>query len=1657
MKKIDQLYEVIKELGQGLSGEVFLVEREGKQVALKLLKTSIAQMKPEEAEAHFKAEFSLLKQLSHPHIATILDFGKDGSTGRNYFTTGYIEGGDLFKETRETELKNLEKYFIQALRALEYLHGRGITHYDLKPDNILLNREKDSIRIIDFGLAGFRPRGQLAGTPSYMAPEVILGNQPDSRADLYSLGVTFYECATGDNPFRAGNLAETLRRQEKLMPPPAHEENPAASQAFSEVLGLLLNKNPADRPGTAGAALRFFSQLSGEKIDLETSDTTLSYLPNETKLIGRQQEMQKFRQALENLGSDAAQGYHQMILVQGLEGVGKTRLLKEFRYEAQMAGIRTQDIHQGEIPETNEATCIFMDPATSEDLKNLYMGLTTSSNPLLLVVTSREETPAWEDTLLLSINNFTPEEIQEYLAALTGIPSPPGGLVKELFRRTQGSPLYLTELMKELIRQGNLLDQHGRWTKETFEDLGVDFDGTHASEQLLKILKEDFQKLDQPAQIILRWISVHPQPIPAGQLEQASHQEDLSYWLLDLLSSGFLEREENSQTYRLSNPFLQDYILGSIPESDRELMHQTWAKVFAEESQEGFSHLFHTGRSGKSPEARDALFELARHLERKGKFEAALENLLLGETIPSRDLADYTRFKIKIGEDLIILNRSQKALEHFSKIEEELGQYADDATGLPAKISIFEKIGTTYLRLNKLDKAEEVFNKGLEKLSEGPKNAVKDLIFQNYLGRIQLQRGKLDQAATTFESTRKEWQKKLSKEDQNLVQNNDYGMVLLTQGKHEAAKKIFEEDLEFFRRIPDEHLEARTLYNLAQTESALKNMDETVKLYKQCIKLCQKQKNQEILLRAYNGLGVTYHTRHEFTEAHKYYSRAFNIAQKTGDFFSQANLETNLGIVLNASNQSAQAMPHLKAAIHLLEKLGLRAIQEKYIMATAMLELGDVYRIQGNFSEANHWLHESRDLVHKNEQLASFHFPIQTTQAKLFFDEGKGEQAQKIHQELQNEDLSDSERTELAKLKNYLQQTERKTPRKPEVTQSYSGRPQKEISTLFYNQLRESDYLKLLELTRFINAETDIDYVLKNVLQHALELSQAERGLILLLDDHDQLQVSASINTTPTQNLNEISTRVAEEALKTGDIIETDDAANDERFNEYQSVMILKLRSILCIPIHSRNKTVGVLYLDNRYRPGAFEPARLPLLQAFCDQAGIAIENAKLFEKYEKTQKKLQKSLTQVTEEAEHYHELLGEKTGDFLPTKYAYDNIIARSKLMYEVFQLLDKITGTNISVFINGETGTGKELIAKALHYNNPLRSAGRFVAINCGGIPANLIESELFGYKAGAFTGASKDKKGLFLEADGGTLFMDEVADLDLSMQVKLLRALEEGEAIPVGDTRPVHFDIRVVCASHRNLEDMVAKEEFREDLFYRLCQIRIPLPPLRDRKEDISLLADLFIKNFAKENKLAKVPQITGALLKKFIDHDWPGNIRELENTVRVVCALSEGKDLSPKHLPANFGTRKIAGAALSPGTETAPEAATASNGGNGPIRVPIDNFNFYEAGKTWIDYERLIFAKTFAAAEFKPIEAAKSLGVSTATFYKRIKDFQLNDQNNSVYQENFTVPQGKILRTFLEEVFLAAYKCAGEKSYQAIKWLGISQGHFYNVLKSARKQ
>ncbi|MEE9536008.1 MAG: sigma-54 dependent transcriptional regulator [Desulfobacterales bacterium] len=258
------------------------------------------------------------------------------------------------------------------------------------------------------------------------------------------------------------------------------------------------------------------------------------------------------------------------------------------------------------------------------------------------------------------------------------------------------------------------------------------------------------------------------------------------------------------------------------------------------------------------------------------------------------------------------------------------------------------------------------------------------------------------------------------------------------------------------------------------------------------------------------------------------------------------------------------------------------------------------------------------------------------------------------------------------------------------------------------------------------------------------------------------------------------------------------------------------------------------------------------------------------------------------------------------IESNYNFGNLVAKSEAMQSMFRIAAKVAQYKTTVLLLGESGTGKELIARAIHFEGE-RSTSPLVPVNCGGIPETLLESELFGYKKGAFTGADRNKKGLFQEAEGGTIFLDEIGELPLVLQVKLLRVLQENEIRMVGDSKSMKIDVRVIAATARDLEEEVSKGAFREDLFYRLNVLSITIPPLRDRSEDIPMLCEHFIKRF--NSRLRKnINGIAPAAMSRLLEYNWPGNVRELENAIERAAVLAEDSLLLPEHFPLELGQR-----------------------------------------------------------------------------------------------------------------------------------------------------
>ncbi len=309
------------------------------------------------------------------------------------------------------------------------------------------------------------------------------------------------------------------------------------------------------------------------------------------------------------------------------------------------------------------------------------------------------------------------------------------------------------------------------------------------------------------------------------------------------------------------------------------------------------------------------------------------------------------------------------------------------------------------------------------------------------------------------------------------------------------------------------------------------------------------------------------------------------------------------------------------------------------------------------------------------------------------------------------------------------------------------------------------------------------------------------------------------------------------------------------------------------------------------------------------------------------------------------------------LSQQFGSKEFVGVSPQIFAVFEMLQKVIPTRSNILILGESGTGKGMVAEVVHSNSQ-RKDKPFISINCSAIPENLLESELFGYKKGAFTGASADKKGLITLADQGTLFLDEIGDMPMSLQAKVLKVIETGEVMPVGDTKPVYADVRIVAATNKNLEELTSKGLFREDLYYRLNVIEVKIPPLRERKEDISVLARHFIEKYSRQNN-KKVTGLDDEALDLLYNYSWPGNIRELRNVIERAVVLATGEKIGLSELPERLKMPQAAGAR----------------------QALKDKMDYYEAK---------IIKETLEAHGWNKEETARALDVDLATLYRKIK-------------------------------------------------------------------
>jgi len=448
------------------------------------------------------------------------------------------------------------------------------------------------------------------------------------------------------------------------------------------------------------------------------------------------------------------------------------------------------------------------------------------------------------------------------------------------------------------------------------------------------------------------------------------------------------------------------------------------------------------------------------------------------------------------------------------------------------------------------------------------------------------------------------------------------------------------------------------------------------------------------------------------------------------------------------------------------------------------------------------------------------------------------------------------------------------------------------------NQDMLAEFKIILNLINRICAIRETNHIMDIIISELISVTDSDQGVINLISSEDFRQLSTVVRILDRNDKmidRAIGDSVAGWVIKNKKLLFVEDLENDERFRGLNSKGGI-CRSVICSPMVVRGEMIGLITLVRNLTKDSYDMNHCRLVGIISSQTAQVLASAKLVEELAESKRLLEISLSKLKDENVKLKSRVGIGSD--------FENIIGKSKPMKAVLSLTSKCSMNDSSVLITGETGTGKELIARAIHYNSE-RKNRPFVVINCSIKTETLLESELFGHIRGAFTGAVKDKKGLFKEADGGTIFLDEIGDAPLSTQTAILRVIQNGEIKPLGSTKMEVVNVRVISATNKNLKEEIENKSFREDLYYRLATFHIELPPIRQRQSDIPLLINHYLKNLAIKLQ-TETFRVSPDALDVLIKYSWPGNIRQLENEMeRIAVTCDPDGIIKPKDLSQEF--------------------------------------------------------------------------------------------------------------------------------------------------------
>ncbi len=1399
-----------------------------------------------------RKEAILARQLRHSLIGYPYDCGLDPELGE-FAVYPEFSGMNSLEWVKRYGKENLKLFAFQVSEFLSFLHQRGWLYNDFKPDHFLLCENK--LKVLDLGLCSpIRNSGfsnTFSGTFPYISPERLNGRPFDQRSDIFAFGVLLLHLLLPDETLpeqpSLGALNSLLYKVQSLKEP--------WRKIVSEMTALEPSQRIAD-------AIELRKKLMPDKeisVPLDTVQQEFSF-PEEV--------MQGKRVLVHSSAEPLLAAAFNQLLISSWERTGS---------------VISFDLISISPDQCFDRICLAL---TGSYPGSLYLGFQSLRNL---------EHHSSITVIFRSTEALNPEERAILLFGIS----------------------CLTEVnwIKVVLFSSNArlpgLDES--WKRF---DVPISKNCMHFSVESLNIAGKK----------ILNALAVAGGTLSRTSLNAFSEDQVLD----NLQEQGLLLGRGGS----ISLAIPSDTILSRMRPSQKQAVALRMLRNKGWSGDPGILFYLASNANRKRLAARSALLQAKRYLlpqdnsirlqwywnafswgaklPRSLLFQMTKQNLLRGDFEKSLSLLKHVRARFGASfhfADLLLdyFHRKYK----LDRAVRTAARYANHAARIQSSLQEYFRVrqaGFLVLK-NDFTEAQEI----LKTIHDSTNPRVQGLIHHFY-GLLHFHQGHLNDSLREFRKACRIPHRFRSSSAMNI------GMVLGQMGKYKRAENWLNRSIRLFSRNQDQDRLSYAFNNLGMLYLASSEISKARDNLTRALHLGRACKNPHNYILPLNNLGVTYELEGRIDKAISYRTKVYKLSGKFKLITLQTLALTNAGLHLAYMGRFRRALSMLREALHLRSALKLKLPQ-----ARAFEYLGITYLLAKHFQAAEKSLRRSKKLFRetgcsidsarvecfrailaikrKNPEVAGrilenmYHFTQDS------FEEGICCYVRAMHALTIGENktaidfLHTAERIFrkipslfwLAKVHKLKSDFYRKTENLEKLTLSLQAAyhlfsrlgARKELQNLpkdgldmqiyedFLNRLADRLPYRALQLIKEILSVEEVDAMVKRILQTALELTSMDRALLILNEEPPRIFKSAALEESNLQDILEVSRSVLQSATDSNKPVLCFDALSDPRLQYRPSIINNRILSVVCLPLRSGNgRTLGCLYLDSKEGVETLAGTETVTLEIFSSIIGLALNQTLLLEK-------------SVTE---------NRRLRNWLELRKECPEIIGSSKEIADVLRKVHRVLNNNLPVLITGETGTGKELVARVLHYSGN-RKKGPFIAVNCAAFTRELLESELFGHEKGAFTGAIGLKKGVFEQAQNGTLLLDEIGDMPLDMQAKLLRVLQGGEYRRIGGTETFSTNARIILATNRNLEEMVAQGNFRLDLFYRIKVVDIHIPALRDRSEDISLLATSFLKQAAVSNGkdlLGFTPEALDALKQ----YPWPGNVRELKSEIDRVATLCD---------------------------------------------------------------------------------------------------------------------------------------------------------------------